>query len=80
MDAGAEMMYNKTKERGREPVKITQDLVDRIARLARLTMTKEEKECMCAQLEGVLGNVADLNRLRMEEETMDETERGGEER
>ena len=74
MDAGAEMMYNKTKERGREPVKITQDLVDRIARLSRLTMTKEEEDRMCAQLEDVLGAVADLDRLRLQEEMTDETE------
>ena len=65
------------KERGRKPVKITQDLADRIARLARLTMTGEEKTCMCAQLEKVLGDVADLNRLQLEEESADEAECSG---
>ena len=49
---------------------ITQELVERIAHLARLTVSDEEKERMAAQLEDILGSMADLDRLVLEEEKL----------
>ena len=56
-------------------MEITQELVERIAQLARLTLSEDEKARMRAQLEHVLGSVAPLETLCLEE---DEMERGGE--
>lgn len=57
-------------------MEITQELVDRIAHLARLTMTPEEKERMRTQLEEILGSMTALDRLTLEEDT-DAQEIGG---
>lgn len=77
MDDGRRKVYNVPKGRGRRPVKITQELAQRIAGLARLTLPEEEKARMSAQLEDVLGRVTALDRLRLEEEP---SEQRGEER
>lgn len=47
---------------------VTQELVERIGHLARLTLSDEEKERMTGQLEDILGSMADLDRLVLEEE------------
>lgn len=49
---------------------ITQELVDRIAHLARLTLPEEEKERMAAQLEDILGSMTALDRLMLEEDNL----------
>ena len=49
-------------------MKITQELVGRIAQLARLTLSEEEKERMGGQLEEILASVAVLDKLTLEEE------------
>jgi len=49
-------------------MKITQELVERIARLARLSLSEEEKARMRAQLEDILGSMTALDRLTLEEE------------
>ena len=54
---------------------ITQELAERIARLARLSLTREEKTDLSARLEDVLGTVTDPERLRLEEEAAEEPER-----
>lgn len=48
-------------------MKITQELVERIAHLARLTLSEEEKENMAAQLEDILGSMTSLEKLVLEE-------------
>ena len=48
-------------------MEITQELVERIAHLARLAMTQEEKERMCTQLEEILGSMTALDKLTLEE-------------
>jgi len=58
-------------------MEITQELVERIAKLARLTLSEEEKARVSAQLEDILGSMTALDRLRFEEEP---SEQGGEER
>lgn len=47
---------------------ITQELVERIAHLARLALPEEEKERMAAQLEDILCSMTALDRLVLEEE------------
>lgn len=49
-------------------MEITRELVERIAHLARLTLSEEEKVSMEKQLEEILGSMADLDTLRLEEE------------
>lgn len=71
-------------------MKITQELVDRIAHLARLTLSEDEKTRMSAQLEEILGSMTSLETLCLEEELPeedggidlrpDEMGKGGEER
>ena len=56
-------------------MKITQELVERIARLSRLSLSEREKEQMTAQLEEILGSMTALDRLTLdEEENMPERE------
>jgi aspartyl-tRNA(Asn)/glutamyl-tRNA(Gln) amidotransferase subunit C len=43
--------------------RITRDEVERVARLARLTLTDEEREAMTTQLDAILGYVDALNAL-----------------
>ena len=50
-------------------MKITKELTQRIAHLARMTLAEEEKERMSAQLEDILGNMTVLDRLRLDEES-----------
>ena len=70
-------------------MKITQELVDRIAHLARLTLSEDEKTRMSAQLEDILGSMTSLETLCLEELPeedggddlrSDEMGKGGEER
>jgi len=49
-------------------MKITQELVERIARLSRLSLSEREKEQMTAQLEEILGSMTALDRLTLDEE------------
>lgn len=56
-------------------MKITQELVERIAHLSRLRLSEEEKKCMRAQLEEILGSMAALERLTLDEG--DELQEGG---
>jgi len=49
---------------------VTRELVERIAQLARLSLSDEEKERMTVQLEDILGSMADLDKLVLEEETL----------
>lgn len=49
-------------------MKVTQELVERIAHLARLTLSKEEKERMGGQLEEILGRMAVLDKLTLEDD------------
>lgn len=49
-------------------MKITQELVERIARLSRLSLSEEEKARMTGQLEEILGSMTALDRLTLEEE------------
>lgn len=49
-------------------MEITKELVERIARLSRLALSEEEKERMGAQLEDILGRMACLDDLRLEED------------
>lgn len=49
-------------------MKITQELVERIAHLARLTLSEDEKMRMSAQLEDILGSMTALDKLTLEEE------------
>ncbi len=48
-------------------MEITQELVERIAHLARLTLSEEEKARMSAQLEDILGSMTSLETLCLEE-------------
>ena len=43
--------------------KITGDEVDRVARLARLALTEDERETMTSQLDAILGYIDKLNLL-----------------
>ena len=43
--------------------KITRDEVERVARLARLRLTDEERETMTSQLDAILGYIDKLNAL-----------------
>ena len=49
-------------------MKITQELVERIARLSRLSLSEREKEQMAIQLEEILGSMTALDRLTLDEE------------
>lgn len=49
-------------------MEITKELVERIAHLSRLALSEEEKERMSAQLEDILGAMACLDDLRLEED------------
>lgn len=51
-------------------MKITQELVERIAYLARLALSDEEKENMAAQLEDILGSITSLDKLVLEEDAL----------
>ncbi len=53
-------------------MEITQELVERIAHLARLTLSEEEKARMSAQLEDILGSMTSLETLCLEEELPEE--------
>lgn len=53
-------------------MEITQELVERIAHLARLTLSEEEKARMGAQLEDILGSMTALDRLCLEDEPEEE--------
>lgn len=75
MDGAGAMVYNGIEERGRRPVEITQELVERIAHLGRLTLSEDEKARMSAQLEDILGSMTALETLCLEE---NELEQGGE--
>lgn len=48
-------------------MKITQELVERIAGLARLHLSEGEKERMSVQLEEILGSMTVLDRLTLDE-------------
>jgi aspartyl-tRNA(Asn)/glutamyl-tRNA(Gln) amidotransferase subunit C len=43
--------------------RITKDRVERVARLARLALTEDERETMTTQLDAILGYVEALNAL-----------------
>ena len=49
-------------------MKITQELVERIAGLARLSLSELEKEQMTVQLEQILGSMTALDRLTLADE------------
>ena len=49
-------------------MKITQELVERIAQLARLALSEDEKERMGGQLEEILGRMAVLDKLTLEDD------------
>lgn len=49
-------------------MKITQELVERIAHLARLSLSEEERDRMSVQLEEILGSMTALDRLTLDEE------------
>lgn len=49
-------------------MEITRELVERIAHLARLTLSDEEKTRMSAQLEDILGSMTALDRLTLEQD------------
>ena len=56
-------------------MKITQELVERIARLSRLRLSEQEREQMTAQLEKILGSMTVLDRLTLDgEESVQERE------
>ncbi|MBE6972439.1 MAG: Asp-tRNA(Asn)/Glu-tRNA(Gln) amidotransferase subunit GatC [Ruminococcaceae bacterium] len=49
-------------------MKITRELVERIAGLSRLSLSEEEKKQMTVQLEEILGSMAALDRLTLDGE------------
>ena len=49
-------------------MKITQELVERIARLSRLSLSEQEKEQMSLQLEEILGSMTALDQLTLDED------------
>lgn len=49
-------------------MKITQELVERIARLSRLSLSEREKGQMTVQLEEILGSMTALDRLVLDKE------------
>lgn len=49
-------------------MKITQELVEQIARLARQNLSEEEKADMAVRLERILGEVAPSTDLKLEKE------------
>lgn len=51
-------------------MKITKELTQRIAHLARMTLSDKEKERMAGQLEDILGSMTDLDKLVLEEEVL----------
>lgn len=53
-------------------MEITQELVERIAHLARLALSEDEKARMSAQLEEILGSMTALDRLHFEEEPLEQ--------
>lgn len=53
-------------------MEIAQELVERIAQLARLTLSEDEKTRMSAQLGEILGSVTALEALCLEEELPEE--------
>lgn len=75
MDVRGAMIYNREKAERADHMDITQRLVERIAHLARLSLSEEEKARMTTRLEDVLGSVTELDTLALEEDT--EQEQGG---